>query len=199
LGKHVIEKLFAIDPPPGFQNSGTTYQAKNRWHTGNLVRFFRGNKQPVGGWVQRTLTGAAIVGIPNAAVSWQLNDGTKYLAVGTTTNLYIVNASNVVYDITPATVLADGLTHRWQLEVFGSYLMAVSSRDSFVDDDRNNLYVWTGNTGAVATDCIDPVHVGPTSIYGMVVTPERFLVLLRGGDPRTATSRVIVGKPGIFG
>src|SRR5688572_44076 len=102
----MIERLFALDLPDGFKNNGTTYQSKGRWHSGNLVRFFQGTKQPVGGWVERTLTGSAISGVPNAAISWQLNDGTSYIAIGTSTGLYVVTSANVVYDITPATIPA---------------------------------------------------------------------------------------------
>lgn len=187
------ETLLPLELPAGFLNNGTTYQSKGRWFKGNLVRFFQGNKQPIGGWVQRTLTGATIAGTPNAAISWQLNSGATYLAVGTTTNLYIVNALNVVYDITPAGAVGDGLTHLWQLDVFGSYLVATFNRTTFVDTGTMNAFVWTGNVGTIAAPAYTYAQ-GPGSAYGVAVTPERFLLILRGADPNTYPTRAVAGS-----
>lgn len=176
----MIEKLFPIELPPGFQNNGTTYQAKGRWHAGNLVRFFQGNKQPIGGWVQRITTGATITGVPNAAHSWQLNDGSNYLAIGTTSNLYVVNGSNVVFDITPANVAGDGLTHLWQLDNFGQDLVATFDLP-IGGAHGDNLYIWEGNTAVLPTHATLPGSM-PNGVFGVCTTPERFLVALRGAD-----------------
>src|ERR1051325_7779601 len=119
----MIEKLVSLDFPAGYLNNGTKYQSKDRWYTGNLVRFYEGTIQPVGGWVQRTLTGAAISGVPNAGLAWETNDGNTWLAVGTTTNLYVVDSSNHVWDITPS-FNSNGNPVFWQLDTFGSYLVA---------------------------------------------------------------------------
>lgn len=178
----MLEKLFPIDLPSGYVNNGTKYQSKGRWYTGNLVRFFQGNKQPIGGWVQRTLTGAAIVGVPNAAHSWQLNDGSNYLAVGTTTNLYVVSSTNVVSDITPADVVGDGFTHLWQLDNFGQALAATFNVPlSATGAKVNNLYIWAGNP-AVAANQPGLPQILPNFVFGTCATPERFLLALRGQD-----------------
>jgi hypothetical protein len=178
----LIETLFGLDLPAGFQNTGTVYQSKGRWHKGNLVRFFEKTIQPVGGWVQRTLTGATISGVPNDALSWQLNDGNAYLAIGTSTGLYIVTSANVVHDITPATVAGDGLTHLWQLETFGAYLIATFQRPIYLDTAVINTFVWRGVLATPAIAAYDS-NTGPGSAFGVTVTPERFLVILRGADP----------------
>jgi hypothetical protein len=194
----VIEKLLPIELPPGLHNNGTTFQAKDRWVKANLVRFYQGNKQPIGGWVQRTLSGAAILGTPNAAVSWQLNDGNSYLAIGTTTNLYIVTSGNVVYDITPATVAGDGITHIWQLESFGAYLLATFQRPVYLDSNVINVFTWTGTLANLAVAAYD-YTTGPGSAYGITTTPERFLVVLRGADPAAWSPTVKAGAGGTSG
>ncbi len=181
----MIEKLFPIDLPPGYRNNGTTFQSRDRWNKGNHVRFFQGNIQPTGGWVQRTTSGATISGTPNAAVSWQLNDGNAYTAVGTTSGLYIITSANAIYDITPVSLSGDGITHLWQLENFGAYLLATFERPIYLDTNVVNSFVWKG---VLATPAV-PTHdytTGPGSVYGVTVTPERFMVLLRGADPGTA-------------
>lgn len=42
--------LLPIKIPAGFYRNATQYQAKNRWYTGNLVRFSEGRLRPIGGW-----------------------------------------------------------------------------------------------------------------------------------------------------
>jgi len=42
--------LLPIKIAPGFFKNGTQYQAKNRWYSGNLVRFSEGRLRPIGGW-----------------------------------------------------------------------------------------------------------------------------------------------------
>lgn len=195
----MIENLLPIKLPPGLFYKGTQYQSKGRWYLGSLVRFFQGNIQPVGGWVQRATSGATISGTPNAAVSWRINDGTAYLAIGTTTGLYVVSSTNVVSNITPVTGLG-GTPYQWQLETFGSYLMACHQAPSSLAAgvgspifDGINYYAWTGNPATPAAVPQIPTQLSssltaPTAAYGIVATPERFFFLLRGSDPVTPTS-----------
>lgn len=193
----VADKLFPLDLPPGLFRNGTELQARGRWYDGDLVRFFQGTIQPVGGYVQRTLTGAAIVGEPNAAIAWETNDGTSWLAVGTDSKLYVIGSDNVVHDITP--IMLPAVTHDWQLAVFGSYLIAVDSLTAYNATygvgapPYANTYYWSGDIVAMpaATTAFDAngPWPGPQSVYGVVVTPERFLMLIRGADPNGRTAR----------
>ncbi len=194
----MIEKLIEVNLPPGYLNNGTTYQSKGRWFTGNLVRFFQDTIQPIGGWVQRTTTGAAILGVPNAAVSWETNDAKSFIAIGTSTSLYIVDSSNVVYDVLPAGLTGATPPLYWSLCVFGSYLIANYNKTAFNFADALNTLAWKGDTTLKAVQIgQDPVTgIGkqtPISIFGVVSTPERFLVLLRGSDADGAARRAPTG------
>ena len=51
-----MDKLIPLNLPAGMRNTGTVYQSKNRWYTGNFVRFFQDTIQPIGGWTARTPT-----------------------------------------------------------------------------------------------------------------------------------------------
>ncbi len=193
----MIEKTVGLDLPPGLKNNGTVLQSKDRWFAGNFVRFYQGNKQPVGGWVQRTLTGATITGTPNAAHSWQLNDGTTYLAMGTTTGLWLVTSDNVVHDIFPVG-LVGGSPYTWQLDNMGSRLMAVYNLETFDSLNSLNVLVWP----PLAETTFDPTvpaaqafhgNEGPNTVFGLFVTPERFLVAIRGSDPNASVHRVPSG------
>ena len=180
------ESLIPLNFPPGLYNTGTVLQSKDRWFAGNLVRFFQGTIQPVGGWAERTLTGATILGTPNASHSWSLNDGTVYIALGTTTNLYLIDANNVVYDITPTSHFEpNGHDLLWQLDNFGSYLTAVYSGDGVNPSGFNNFLQWTGDVSVPAAPAVDNGTDAPFHFVGLVVTPERFAFLLQGEDPLT--------------
>lgn len=192
----MIETLLPIKLPPGMVYKGTAYQSKGRWRLGSLVRFFQGNVQPIGGWAQRSLTGATISGTPNAAISWVMDNGTAWLAIGTTTGLYVVSSANVVYNITPVTGLFASPPYIWQLDLFGSYLIATYNAPAIAAPSNSavNFYVWTGDTGVVAhlstgTTADDglfgasSILTAPQACFGVVTTPERFLFLLRGQSP----------------
>lgn len=178
----MIEDLIPVDLPPGFANNGTTYQSKNRWFQGNFVRFFQKKIQPIGGWVQRSTSGATISGVPNAAISWTTNTLVSWLAIGTTTGLYVVSSSNVVSNITPTVGFSSG-SARWQLATFGSYLMATYNVPGSVGSGYVNLYQWTGDVALVAQQVQSLAVDAPTDFFGVVATPERFLMCLQGSDP----------------
>lgn len=55
-----IEKLVALNLPPGAYRNGTKYQAKGRFFDTNLVRWLEGILRPVGGWVAIQWSAAGI-------------------------------------------------------------------------------------------------------------------------------------------
>jgi hypothetical protein len=173
---------------PGFFANGTVYQSKGRWREGNLVRFHEKTIQPIGGWVQHPTSGAAILGTPVAALCWQFEDGTPYLALGTTLGLYVIDSNNVCYDITPAGGIIPAPAYDWQLSTFGAFLMATNSLRGDADLTLVNVYVWEGDTGATATAAWTTA-VGPRGAYACFATPERQFVVLRGQDPTDHTPR----------
>lgn len=175
-----MDKLIALDLPPGFRNTGTVYQSKGRWYTGNLVRFFGDTIQPLGGWVARTLTASAAKTaltaastVPRAMVTFRNNVGTQVLVVGTTQGIYAIVGSNV-YDISPAG-LSNVTARVWQFEVFGGYVVAV---DLTAPSTTGKMYHWTGDTSVLFTNTLPFDGSRPTAPISVVATPERFLVAL---------------------
>lgn len=96
--------------PPGMARFGTIYQSSGRWFVGNLVRFFAGAVQPVGGWtrLQRTDSTATTVlqvdssthGVARSMLTWQGIGGKSWLAIGATKKLLAYN-EGTLKDITP--------------------------------------------------------------------------------------------------
>lgn len=171
-----MDSLIPLKLPPGMRNTGTVYQSKERWYTGNFVRFFNGAIQPIGGWAARSLSGATISGVPRAMVSYRLNTDVQVVVIGTTSNLYAISGSTV-YDITPAAIASNNAARVWQLDVFGNYLVAVNL---IAPSTAGQAFYWTGDTSAIAVP-LDPfTGTTPTSALSVVGTPERFLVMLGG-------------------
>ena len=73
--------LLPIKIPPGFFRNATQYQAKNRWYTGNLVRFSEGRLRPIGGW--QRLADTQILKKSGVSSLLITNAGTGYSGNGT--------------------------------------------------------------------------------------------------------------------
>lgn len=194
--------LVPLKIPPGMFRNGTAFQSYGRWYTGNLVRWFEGTMQPIGGWLKADIT--ALAGKARGMFGWKDSSAQSnvFVAIGTNSNLYI-ESSGSAYDVTPAgftTGLADsfpgtgygygsynGSTYgtarsssvslqaaAWSFDNWGQYLVGVSTGDG-------KVYQWNLNTATAAA----AVAGAPTSNRGVFVTPERYMVLLgAGGDPR---------------
>lgn len=184
-----MDKLIPLKLPPGMRNNGTVYQSKDRWYTGNFVRFFQDTIQPIGGWSAWTTTGATITGTPNAAIVWTPDKvGTAQapvLAIGTTAGLYVV-VGTVVYDITPVDISGNNASRLWTLDTFGAYLVAASTvKGAYASS--TGPYVWQCDTSVKAA-VMSGAMIRPNAI---VTTPERFVFQLGG----VATTPEFTGVP----
>ena len=94
-------KIVPFNPPPGVFRNGTQYQVKGRWFDSNLVRWKDGRLKPIGGWSRAITSG--LTGIGRAMFSWRDNSGDKWLAIGTSSNLYVFTSlSGSAADVTPS-------------------------------------------------------------------------------------------------
>jgi hypothetical protein len=190
-----------IDLPPGILRNGTAYGASGRWFDGNLIRFFEGQKRPIGGW--RLKTSSTVTGTPRAVITWRENAGSSWAAIGTHTKLFVMTKAGALSDITPVgfvagrqsasagtgygigpygdgtygTARADSTTILdatvWSLDTWGENLTGVSPDDQI-------LYQWNLDPLVKAS----PVVNAPTCV-ATVVTAERIQMALGAdGDPR---------------
>lgn len=192
--------LLPLQLPPGVYRQGTDMQASGRWRDANLVRWREGTFGPIGGWQDRVTVSTKPL---RGAIAWRDNSGDRWVATGAYDELWVIDESNTVYDITPAG-LTSGLesasyntgygggaygagaygTERpesgslteatvWALDTWGENLVACSVADG-------TLYEWTLNTGAPAA----AISGAPTSNLCLVVTDERFVFALGAGGNR---------------
>ncbi len=197
------EDLTPLDIPPGIVRTATQYQTKGRWWDGNLVRWSGGQLRPVGGW--HRLTSSPLSGKARDMLSWQDNSNDRWLAIGTSSKLYVTHAdSATVYDITPVGftagldtaiegtgygggnygvdlygTLREGGTFLplaiWTLDNFGEYLVGCSRADG-------KIYQWTLATGTPAA----VLSNAPTNCIGVMVTDQRHVLALGAdGNPRS--------------
>lgn len=194
---------FPLQIPPGIFRSGTEDQAKGRWYDTNLVRWYDGVALgPILGWQTKSTTG--VTGKARAILAWRDNSGTRRAAIGTHSHLYSMDSLGVLSDITPSGftsgrgdaevptgygfggfgsgafgtprpdtgILLDATV--WDLDTWGEYLVGCSPDDGY-------LYEWQLDTGVDASTITN----APTSCFGLVVSPQRFLIAIgAGGNPR---------------
>lgn len=70
-----------------------------RWADGNLVRFWKGQPEPVGGWQMQNYVGT-ILGVPRALKDWVAIDDHESIGVGTNLKVYVYH-QGTFYDVTP--------------------------------------------------------------------------------------------------
>jgi hypothetical protein len=186
--------------PPGQYRNGTDMQSAGRWRDGNLVRWHEGTMQPVGGWRQRT----EFEGKCRGCVAWRDEIRERRIAAGTADALKVSTGGGVVYDITPAGLVAGLVDARlntgfgggyfgsgtygtarpdngnyteattWSLSAWGQHLLACSVADG-------KIYQWELDGAVPAAQLSN----APVDNLGVFVTAERFVFALgASGDPR---------------
>ena len=196
--------LIPLKIPPGVYRNGTEYQSAGRWFDANLVRWFENTLRPIGGWRKKSET--AMTGLCRGLLTWKINAGSRYIAMGTHSKLYIMSENSVLKEITPTGFTAGranatnttgygynlygsfayGVARpdtgaiapatTWSLDTWGEYLVACSDTDG-------KLYEWqlgftTPTLAAVITNA-------PTGCSALLSTAERFLFALgASSNPR---------------
>lgn len=183
--------------PPGVFKNGTEYQSKGRWNDANLLRWYEGTMRPVLGWRKRQST--QLTGRPSGIISWKDNSSDRWIAVGTQSKLYVINALGTTKEITPTGITAGnadavvklgygygaygtdeyGTIRRdtgtftpattWALDTWGEYLVACASSDG-------KIYEW--DLGFSTPDLAAAVANAPINNQSLLVTGERFLFAL---------------------
>ena len=92
--------LVELNLRPGVYRNGSVREAKGRYYDANLVRWKNGKLKPIGGWTKTT--SSAITGKGRTMLPFLDNNGNSYIAVGTSSALYIYTGqTSTPSDITP--------------------------------------------------------------------------------------------------
>lgn len=208
--------LVTLQIPPGVYKNGTEYQSKGRWQDCDLVRWFEGTLRPVGGW--RKIIGGTpraelqVLGTARGAFSWRDNGTERFLAIGTEQKLYARRGTvSELLDITPTGLVVgfqnsgantgygggpygydtygtprttadlSEIATTWSFDNFGEFLVAVQSEDG-------RLFFWDLDVLGIAEPVVATAGTVPIDNKGVIVTDERFVVLLQAdGNRRRVT------------
>lgn len=204
----MIEKPIPLKIPPGIFRNGTEYQSKGRWYDCNLMRWEKGSFGPMGGWKPVLDAGNApmSVGAPaRGAHAWQNNSRIPLFAIGTFLKQWAISTSGSLVDITPASFVT-GREH-------GSYVTGTSNlygngfynagpysaglgvrrfldadvwHQDNLDDKLYSVFTADGRLLKYTGSGVSTVVTNaPTGNLGVVVSPDRFIMVLgAGGNPR---------------
>ena len=93
--------LVELKLAPGVFRNGSVREAKGRYYNANLIRWKNGKLKPVGGWGRTT--SSAITGKGRTMLPFLDNNNNSYIAVGTSSKLYIYTGStSIPSDVTPS-------------------------------------------------------------------------------------------------
>jgi len=190
--------------PPGIYRNGTEYQAAGRWFDANLVRWYENTLRPMGGWRKRSAS--QLTGLCRGLLTWRDNSADRWIAAGTHSKLYVMNAGGTLKEITPTSFSAGSAnafvgtgygasnygalaygTERldsgtiipattWSFDTWGEYLVACSSHDG-------KLYEW--QLGFSTPTLAAAITNAPINNKAVLVTSERILFALgAGSNPR---------------
>lgn len=136
---------------PGINVEATPLLNEAGWSQSQLVRFFQGFLQKLGGWIR--LIGTPIVGTARAMLSWEDAASNQYIIVGSEQTLEVYLAG-VLYNVTPV-MTTDTVTP--------SFTTTMSSTSVKVTDASNPAAV--GNSIYI----LNPISVGGLILQGFYV------------------------------
>lgn len=200
-------RLADLKLAPGFVRPGTRREAKGRWYSGSLVRWYEAVMQAVGGWTALLdSSDAAVVldGPVRGMHDWQRADVTvlspPQLAMGTTAKLWHF-ASGVTTDITPTDFVSGGDDPGTETGAYGAGPYGVGPYgsgsstatiereaqswqfDNYGEDlvavaySDKRLHYWSRATGGPAA----PLENAPACM-AVVTTDEGFILALGASD-----------------
>lgn len=176
---------------PGVVLDDSAAASRGRWIDADKVRFEDGRAQVIGGWEKVSLSDLS--GTCRSALSWSCNDGVHRIAFGEHDRLEVL-VGGALYDITPSSGFVAGTVDGFAGEGYGTgaydsgtygsgsgaaaapqlWSLARWGGELLAQARGQGLFQWALDTATPAA----AVSGAPTNITSMMVTPERFVVLL---------------------
>jgi len=205
--------LVPLKIPAGFYRTGTDLDGSGRWRDGSLVRWRENSLRPIGGWRTHTTLGKVTTYAPRGAHVWKSNAGTRYMAVGSYSELFAGIASGSKFDITPSDLVdgqelagsnlgygfgfygGDGINiftgHTYGTPRPDTGANVIEATTWSIDNFGEFLVACSSADGRLlewqlgASADAAPIANAPTNNAGLIVTEERFIFALgAGGNPR---------------
>ena len=177
-----------ITPPPGLDKVGSRYTARNKWFNGNLIRFFNGIPEKLGGWTNwiTLSTGSFDNSSVRSIYLYRSNDNTRYTGIGTTSRYAIVEGT-VPTDITPVTILVFGVNPVASTNTEDTYTFTTTTIHGVKSGDLVKI---SGLAGTIGGQDLTYFNASSDSFSTMEVisTPTTTQFKLRGNVTANATT-----------
>jgi len=177
-----------ITPPPGLDKVGSRYTARNKWFNGNLIRFFNGIPEKLGGWTNwiTLSTGSFDNSSVRSIYLYRSNDNTRYTGIGTTSRYAIVEGT-VPTDITPVTTLVFGVNPVASTNTEDTYTFTTTTIHGVKSGDLVKI---SGLAGTIGGQDLTYFNASSDSFSTMEVisTPTTTQFKLRGNVTANATT-----------
>lgn len=191
-----------IAPPEGLMLNGTEYDTQGRWRLANLVRFFRGSPQPVGGWTKLPLPWKdsdgklhdldRLNGPCRGIISWRDNAESRWMAFGTTRSLYVTDGSEV-FDITPASLLPGDENANYG-SGYGAFYFSEDHTD-YPDSHTGGTFAYSTERPAPITSLVQEPGAWTFSTWGedLVACPNWDGKIYKWSPGDTLATQVVAG------
>lgn len=165
--------------------------SQGRWQNGNLVRFYAGTIQPIGGWRIKSTT--VMTGAARAILTWRDNANTARTAIATHSHLYYMTRGGALTDITPVGFAAG----RADAVAEGGYGDALYGAGSYGSPRPDTTQVQDATVVSLDTWGEDLVLVSPddTIIYQWNLDPAPHAVAVANAPSAAA---LVVTQEGIL-
>ena len=178
-----------ITPPPGLNKIGSRYTARNQWFNGNLVRFFNGIPEKLGGWTNwiTLSTGDYSNSSVRSIYLYRANDNTRYTGIGTTSRYSIVEGT-VPSDITPVTALVFGTNPVASTNTENTYTFTTTTPHGLSSGDLVKISGLTGTIGGQDLTYFNAVASDSFSTQTVLSTPSTTTFKLTGNATANAST-----------
>lgn len=171
--------------PAGINVEATKLLNEGRWSTSQLIRFFTGFTQKLGGWAK--FIGTALHGVCRGIFAWEDLNSQAYIACGTNGTLEVV-FQNALYDITPL-ITTVNLSNPFTT-ISGTNRMSVNSvAHGELVGDVINIITSTSINSKVLIGYMDVVSVTDADNY-IVSTPFTFSASVSGANTALFTTTI---------
>lgn len=181
--------LSPLLPPPGLFSDDTTFSSPGVWEDGSNVRFYLGQPEAIGGWVDY-LSGGTLSGVCRNCFTWTVINGRTQTVFGTHSKLEVWSGG-AIHDITPSGLIEGSIDSTADASGYGSgaygmgtysdpattYFARTWSLTSYgnkliANPRGGTIYEWDNDTGALATQILNAPEIVTVSL----VTPQRQLL-----------------------
>lgn len=168
---------------PGINVEMTPLLNESGWSFSQLIRFFQGMVQKLGGWAK--FIGTALHGTCRGIFGWEDTSGQQYLACGTNSVLEVV-FQNALYDITPQ-LSVQNLSDPFTTIINTKTLTVHDVAHGELAGDTISIVTETAINGKLLIGYMDVVSVTDADNY-VISTPVTFTASVTGATTANYTT-----------